>query len=340
MRLRLFTITAFAFSLLVVPAVTQAAPPTNFLDVSRSHEHFLSIQYFAAQGMISGYSDQTFKSENPINRAEALKLILVTSKIPLIDQPPSLPMPDVQPGDWFFPYVATAHDLKIVSGNAGAGTFTPGRQVNRAEFFKILFAANKVDLSPRQEQESSPYPDVPREAWFFPSLAYAAQAGIIEADPSGRLLPGQSMNRGEVVEALYRFTLVKNGKDNQFLLDRTEDNLSQIEVYVAASRVDLAKRASRLAVDLTQAALRNAPSNRVVLGAAKLARAYDFLVEAYRLGLERKFTQAADLANQAIAKATEAWESNHATQPVAKHIKTRAREILVQVGGQEKPVEP
>ena len=96
-----------------------------------------------------------------------------------------------------------------------------------------------------------------------------------------------------------------------------------------------AKRASELAVDLTQQAYKNMPENNVVVGAAKLARAYDMLVDSFILGIQKKNVEAADMANQAIAKATEAWNANNATQPIAKHIKDRAREILAQVGGKE-----
>ena len=111
--------------------------------------------------------------------------------------------------------------------------------------------------------------------------------------------------------------------------------MAQIEVYIAANKVNNAKNSSELAVDLTQQALKNMPDNNVVLGAAKLARAYDLLVQSFIYGIQKKNTEAADFANQAIAKATEAWEANNATQPIARHIKDRAREILAQVGGKE-----
>ena len=94
-----------------------------------------------------------------------------------------------------------------------------------------------------------------------------------------------------------------------------------------------AKNASELAVDITQQAYKNMPDKNVVLGAAKLARAYDYLVDSFVLGIQGKNAESADLANQAIDKATEAWEANNATQPIAKHIEDRAREILEQVGG-------
>ena len=76
-------------------------------------------------------------------------------------------------------------------------------------------------------------------------------------------------------------------------------------------------------------------TDKVVLGAAKLARAYDWLVDSFVYGIQKDYTSAAEYANKAIDKAGEAWEANNATQPIARHIKDRAREILSQIGGTE-----
>ncbi len=319
----------FTFVLILtglLPWGARAAEPTTFLDVPRSHEFFLPIQYFSAQEVIRGYEDNTFKSDNPVNRAEALKLILTAAATTLPTTLDRVPFGDMTVDDWFARYVVAGVEAKVISGEGDQKTFSPGRQVNQAEFLKMLFLANKVDVSGFAKT------DAPSDTWFAPFIGTATQLGIIASAN-----PTQFLTRGESLEMMYLLMLVKKGKDTQFLLSRAEENLSQIEVYIAANRVDLAKKASALAVDISQQALKNKPQNSVVLGGAKLARAYDFLVDAFQLGIAKKFTEAADKANQAIAKATEAWEANKVTEPVSKHIKDRAREILNQVGGQETP---
>jgi len=45
--------------------------------------------------------------------------------------------PDVNPNHWFYPYVVEIKDWGIVSGNDD-GTFAPARNINRAEFSKML----------------------------------------------------------------------------------------------------------------------------------------------------------------------------------------------------------
>ena len=328
-RLRLFLVAVTIF----VSGRAYAASPALFRDIPRTSPYFNAVQYLSETQVIQGYPDETFQPDRSINRAESLKIILKGAGTRLADKLGLISFSDIKPEDWFAPFVVTAHQKGIVSGNAD-GSFAPGRQVNKAEFLKMLMLANQVNLESAAAPTLS-FKDVPTEAWFAPYLYYAFNLGIIAPEAPGVLNPHKLLTRGEVAEILYRLILVKKGTDTQFLLDRTEDQLTQIEVYVAANRVDLAEKASKLAVDLSQQALKNLPGSPVVLGVAKLARAYDFLVQAYDLGVQKKREESAMQANQAILKATEAWQANKATEPIARHIKERAREILAQVGGAE-----
>jgi tetratricopeptide (TPR) repeat protein len=166
-------------------------------------------------------------------------------------------------------------------------------------------------------------------------MNYALKVGIVTKNAENNAEPSKLLSRGEVADMMYLLILIKSSDDTQFLLHRAEAELAQIEVYIAANKIVNAKRASELAVDLTQQAYRNMPDNNVVLGAAKLARSYDWLVDSFIYGIQKDYEKAAEFANKSIDKASEAWEANNATQPIARHIKDRAREILAQVGGEE-----
>jgi hypothetical protein len=308
------------------------AVATGFNDVSRTHPYYVGITYLNEIGVIGGYDDGTFKPENPINRAEVLKVILSGSGIESdIDYDSSFP--DVQGDHWFSKYVMKAKSLGFVKGNDVDGTFSPARQVNLAEFIKMLLSANALDVSAFEGKVV--VPNINTDDWYAPYINYAAALGILERDADGNVDPGKTLNRGEVANMMYLLSIIRNGGDTQFLLDRSEAEMAQIEVYIAANAVGLAKKASELAVDITQQAYKNMPDNNVVLGAAKIARAYDYLVDSFILGVQGDNENSAIWANNAIDKATEAWESNNATQPIAAHIKERAREILAQVGGVE-----
>lgn len=305
---------------------------TGFSDVSRSNPNYTAIIYLSEKKVVGGYSDGTFKPDNSINRAEVLKIILKGSNIDS-NEPYTAAFPDVPQDAWFAPFVMKAKALGFVSGNSVDGTFAPTRQVNLAEFLKMLLTANKISVSGFQGKQL--VPNIPADAWYANYINYAASLGIISKDAQGNVDASKPLTRGEVCQIMYLLGIIMNGKDTQFLLNRAETEMAQIEVYIAANMVPNAKSASELSVDITQQALKNLPDNNVVLGAAKIARAYDWLVDAFILGIQKQNEAAAQKANDAIGKATEAWEANNATQPIAKHIKDRAREILTQVGGTE-----
>jgi len=304
----------------------------GFSDVNRTHTNYTSITYLSQNGVIGGYDDGTFKPDNAINRAEVLKIILKGSGIEA-NESFGGHFPDVNEGDWFAPFVMKARALGFVKGNDADGTFAPGRQVNMAEFLKMLLVANGIDVSAFEGKQVAM--NIPLDAWYANYVNYAVALGIAPRDGDGNVDAARPLTRGEVIDMMYLLSIIQNGSDTQFLLTRAEAEMAQIEVYIAANMVAHAKNASELAVDLTQQAYKNMSDNSVVLGAAKIARAYDWLVDSFLLGIQGQNAAAAQMANDAIDKATEAWEANNATQPIAKHIKDRAREILEQVGGTE-----
>ncbi len=307
---------------------------TDFPDVLRTHPAYVAVSYLSQAGVINGYPDGTFKPDYPINRAEVLKIVLNGSNINSPEEFGEVTFPDVNSTDWFARYVMRAKLLGIVKGSDVDGTFTPARQVNKAEFLKMLLMANFVKKEVLDTAENTAS-DVPEDSWFAPYVNYALKVGIATTNAQGLAEPSKLLTRGEVSDMMYLFTLLKNSQDTQFLLYRAEAELAQIEVYIAANMIVHAKRASELAVDLTQQAYKNLPEDNIVLGAAKLSRSYDWLVDAFVYGVQSDYAAAAEFANKAIDKATEAWEANSETQPIARHIKDRAREILVQVDGVE-----
>ncbi len=299
-----------------------------FTDVPNTDPNFVAVNFLQEQGVIGGYPDGTFKPGQLINRAEALKIILEGSQTEIPESAAASAFTDVAVTDWFAPYVMSAQQIGIVAGNPD-GTFAPGRNVNRAEFIKMVLEANEFKKD--KWEGLNIYTDVSETDWFAAYMNYAGQAGLIIADSSGNLNPGEEINRGEVAEIIYIMKVILNGTNTQFLITQAEMQMVQIDVYIGANNPVSAKRAAELSVDMTQQAYKNLPEDKVVLGAAKLARAYDYLVNAYMAGISQSYTEARDWADKAIAKADEAWEANNETQELARHIKDKANEIISQI---------
>lgn len=319
--------TALIIGLLASTNLVYAADPF-FTDVPPTHQNYVAIKYLNSEGILKGYEDNTFKPDQKVNRAEALKIILAGTGVEVPEQVEGTSFTDVKPTDWFAKYIIKAKELGIVNGNPD-GTFAPARTVARSEFIKMLLMSNGFKTENWADKDL--FADVPKGAWFNPYMNYAGQAGLIVKDEKNNLYPSQELTRAEVAEILFLMTVIRKGGDTQFLLNQAESEMAQIEVFIGAGQPLFAKRASELGVDMTQQAYKNLPENNIVIGAAKLARAYDFLMNAFIMGIQKKNAEAKDWANQAITKATEAWEANNELQAVCKHIKDRANEIITQI---------
>ena len=87
-------------------------------------------------GIASGYSDNTFKPNASVTRAEALKIMLTAAE--LNGQGTSnANFTDVTPADWFKIYTAYAKEIGLIDGYDD-GTFRGNQSITRAEACKII----------------------------------------------------------------------------------------------------------------------------------------------------------------------------------------------------------
>jgi len=307
---------------------TNSALAASFKDIQQGHPNAVAINHLSDTGLIKGYSDGTFQSEKLVNRAEALKLILESVGVDTSEVPEESPFPDVPKDQWFANYVIQAQKLGIVSGNPD-GSFAPSSNVKRAAFMKMLLETNRFKKEKWADQQY--YNDIATNQWYAAYMNYAGKAGLIIADSKNNLLPDKDITRGEVAEILYLMKIILNGKNTQLLVSQGEAQMAQIEIYISEKKIMNAKRAAELANDMSQQALRNLPNDNIVLAAAKIAKSYQLLVDAFIAGIQKQNDSARELAEMAKVKATEGWEANNDIQPIAKHLKTRADEILAQL---------
>ncbi len=301
----------------------------EFPDVPKTNPHFAAIDYLSSQGVLTGYSDGKFKPDQLVNRAEALKIIFVgiKTKIDATLKTSGL-FTDVKGNEWFAKYLAYAKSKGIISGNPD-GTYAPARTVERAEFVKMLL--NAIGFKKDQWTGQNLFADVPKDAWFNPFMNYAGKSGLITPDSANKVYPGKKLTRGEVSEIVYLMLVIVRGKDTQFLITQSESQMALVEGYIGASNLASAKRAAELAVDMTQQAYKNMPTDNIVLGAAKLARCYDYLVTSFVYALQKDYVNAKTYADKVMVKAAEAIKANKKVTAIANHLKDRAAEIESQI---------
>ena len=112
---------------------------SQFKDVDSYNQYCKAIQWAAAEGIFQGYNDGTFKPNQAINRAEALKVILKALKIQLISAGSTgLGFKDTDARLWYGTYVKTGVALGIIHGYKD-GTFKPNQIVTHSEGNIMLF---------------------------------------------------------------------------------------------------------------------------------------------------------------------------------------------------------
>ena len=177
-----------------------------FTDVSSLNIHGVAIDALVEQGVLEGYSDGSFKPDQEVTRAEAMKIILLGMGISVNESSSSAgQFSDVSENDWFYDIVGTAVDLGIIEGYDD-GTFRPAQTVNRAEALKMMLEANnEAAVAPG----SDPFVDVPTSAWFAPYANYAKTWNIEPPQTDGLWHPEAAITRGNISEMVYRLQEVE-----------------------------------------------------------------------------------------------------------------------------------
>ncbi len=174
----------------------------GFKDIDSENKYFEAISYLNKKGLIEGYRDKTFRPENPINRAELMKIIVSSLEDFDVEKTKYLKncFPDVN-DEWFADFVCYAEDHSWIHGYDD-DTFRPKNLVTRAESLKMIL--NVFEINNIKSVTEDVYPDVKTYDWFAPFIAYAKESGIIKLDKTENFEPHKSITRGEVVNYIYR----------------------------------------------------------------------------------------------------------------------------------------
>lgn len=88
-------------------------------------------------GVVEGFNDGSFKPNDEITRAAALKIVLLAAQLDSLDSDGDN-FEDVDPEDWFYEYTQFAKENEIVSGYGDTGEFHGEKTLTRAQAAKII----------------------------------------------------------------------------------------------------------------------------------------------------------------------------------------------------------
>lgn len=187
----------------MLPVVAAANSP--FPDVAAGSEHAAAVTFLKEKGIVKGYVDGSFKPDQTINRAEALKIVFLARQSMGTDDKSvdaTASFPDVKAGDWFAAYVGKAVKLGIVKGYDD-GTFKPADPITAAESLKVAFSGLVANFQVAAVTEK-PFTDVGLDKWYAAYLDYGKKQQFIEARSDGSYNPERQMSRVDFAEVIYR----------------------------------------------------------------------------------------------------------------------------------------
>lgn len=272
--------------LLTLALILVGVPTTvgAFTDVDKSYRSRAAIDYVYENGIVSGYSDNTFRPEQEINRAEFLKM-LVEYQYEEEDFAPFANencFTDVPAGQWYTPYVCFGKRNYIIAGYEG-NTFKPSANINLVEAAKII----AIVLGDVEDPQ-------PGTVWYRPYIEYLSDKQAITQSVVGFT---SNINRAEMAEMLYRIglpqdrphkayvngALVPVGEDDTVDLDTSGDfSSSVLEMSVAIK--DFALEPSTIVLT---------PNKKVDLHIRALDR--DYTLESPVLGIEGTIKKGTDM---------------------------------------------
>lgn len=179
------------------------APSYSGLSDMENHWSRSYVEELIKKGIIAGYTDNTFRPESYVTRAEFIKLALLATggKTSAENR-----FADVSSNDWFAPYVNGAAESGICEGFDGK--INPNDNITREDAAVILYRTLKISTSAAgvQFSDSGNIADYASEA-----VAFLSGNGIITGSDS-LFNPKNSTKRGEAAALISRFMSFNGGK--------------------------------------------------------------------------------------------------------------------------------
>lgn len=179
-------------------------------------EHTLyndAFEYLSEKGIVRGYSDGLVRPNRYLNRAEAIKVLMITqekyAKRVLWYQENTPPLPlfsDMRQDQWFVPFVEAAFDAEIVKGYPDS-TLRPGQLLRVEEAVVMLMRTFKEEGSAETAELSSAIQNQPGQ-WYTAAINASIQRNAVLQEQQSLQL-GQVITRGQFFEMVYRMMSIR-----------------------------------------------------------------------------------------------------------------------------------
>jgi hypothetical protein len=192
------------------PTLNVTREAIAFQDVPDDYWAKPYIDALSSRQLIEGFDDNTFKPNEPVNRAQLATLI--TQAFVLTPEKDAIAFSDLSEAEW----AATAIDEAVTSGFMTGfpdQTFQPTTPVPRAQALTALVTGLNTQAAGNVQTVVERYADADKiPEWAVGKMAAATQSGIVVNYPDlNQLAPNQPATRAEVTAMIYQ-ALVYQGR--------------------------------------------------------------------------------------------------------------------------------
>ena len=177
----------------------------SFRDVTSAHWAFASVERAAEMGLVTGYSDGTFRPDTPVTRAQFVLMLWRMCGKPAASKAASFADASA---DWYQDALSWAVENGYVNGT-GEGTFSPNGKITRQEVVTILFrysggqSGQEVLLYSVYDGQ---YTDSGSIApWAKSAMYWAIYNGVITGTSETTVSPAATATRAEVAAIFVRY---------------------------------------------------------------------------------------------------------------------------------------
>lgn len=152
------------------------------------------IKWAKEMGVMNGYPDGTFKPDDFITRAEALKTVTVLFNVTSEEKT----FDDVKETDWHYTYIKDGHSvMPPISGN----TFNPDKEITRQDAIYAIVKAKFGEVS--SDESVITYKDAYKIADYAKTaIAFAKEKEIAIGYEDGTIRPDIPLTRAEFAKLL------------------------------------------------------------------------------------------------------------------------------------------
>lgn len=190
-----------------LPDLGQLGFGNSFCDVSSNDWYYPYVTDLSDQMIVSGYEDGCFKPNQPVTRAEFMKMAMKALGKAAAINSSYQPFKDVPPiyDAWYSEDINMADMLGYVDGYSD-GTFHPNALITRAEAVQILYNMSNqlpsVNVIYQPLESLISFNDVHKTDWFFTPVVAAYHYNLVKGATPTTFEPNRNITRAEAAKII------------------------------------------------------------------------------------------------------------------------------------------